>query len=264
MAQEPARWRVVAFSGRQVVPPRTTYCWDNRHRRPATAAVAQLTLEGRLHYRDLDGREHVVMPGQLLLFNHHEPTSYHLSTPRSETYVCAWCVMDGAGLVEHVNDLRRRFGSIHDARRTGLQHALRRLLDGAQRRDPLPHTEAVHRFVLDLFRHCEAAHIRDQTPVQRAVEQVRRDPCRPWSLKQVADDHGCTREHFTRVFTATVGQPPGAFLAAARLNRAMELLTQSNLPLSDVAEQAGYAALHTMTRQIRAATGQSPASLRTR
>lgn len=261
MAGEPVRWRVTGFDARQTLSPRAAYHWDN-HRRPAPAAVAQLTLQGRLHYRDQQGIEHVVGPDRLLLFNHCESTSYFLPAQRTETYRCAWCVLVGAGLVEQVNDVRRRFGSIHDAKRTGLHHAMRRLLDAARAPDPLTQTEGVHRFVLDLFRLCEEAHLREQTPVRRAVEVIRRDPCRPWSLKQVADDHGCTREHLTRVFTDTVGEPPGAYLAAARLARALELITQSALPLPAVAAQSGYAALHTMARHVRAATGQSPSALR--
>jgi len=259
------QWRVRLCADDEIVSPRARYDFDNLKRQPPRATVAQLTLEGRLIYTDFDGVEHDVLPMQLMLFNHGEPTRYHLPPRRDYVYRCAWVQMQGIGLAEHLNDIRRRIGSILSLETTGLSRPFRSLQQVAARRDRLSSVEtveAVHRFMLELLRCSEDTRTRALTPVQHAVERLRAEPTRPWSLKRLASEHGCSREHLIRVFRQVTGHAPGAFLAEARLHRAVELLENTRLSLDVVAQQSGYATTRTMARCVRVATGQSPTRLR--
>ncbi|MCC6681436.1 MAG: AraC family transcriptional regulator [Phycisphaeraceae bacterium] len=258
-------WLVGPFMTDQIVRPRATYGYDNRDRSPAGTVVAQLTLEGKLQFEDTEGRQHIVGPGQLLLFAYGEPTSYQLPDKRQGIYRCAWCCLEGPGLLERINEHRRQFGSMADTGRSALRRCFDRLLTLAQQRDQhtlLEQDEAVHRFVMELDKAGEKSRAANLTPVEAAVGRLLREPCRPWSLKDVAAEHGCTREHLTRVFHQTTGQPPAAYLSKARLNRAIDLLSHTDLPLSEVARQSGYASLHTMARHVRTTTGGPPGALR--
>ena len=259
-----ALWRVTAF-GEQTVPPRRAYWWDNRFQTPVGQCVVQATLAGNIVYRDPEG-EHRVGAGQLMLFEYGESSAYGLARPSDSSYVCRWINLAGAGLSEHLRALRARHGSIVDlGEQQELIEEMRRLALMAR---PLATegltdvSHAVHRFVMRLFEHVGRRLAQSQTPVQRAIEQLVRTPTRPWSLKEVANSHGISREHLTRVFQETVGQPPAAHLAAARLRRALYLIRQTDLPLRAVAEQAGFASVHTMARQVRRETGRSPSALR--
>lgn len=259
-----ALWRIVAF-GQQTVPPRRAYWWENRARTPVGQCVVQATLAGRAIYRDLSG-DHPVGTNQLMLFEFGEPSAYGLVQPEDRPYVCEWLNLAGAGIGEHLRALRGRHGSVIDAGENGaLIDELRHLASLARPLTTVGLTDvshALHHFVMRLYEHADHRLAQSQTPVQRAIEQLVRTPNRPWSLKEVADRHGISREHLTRVFQETVGEPPAAHLAASRLRRALHLIRQTDLPLYAVAEQAGFASVHTMARQVRRETGRAPSALR--
>lgn len=259
-------WRVSAF-GRQRVPPGRPYWFDNADRTPAGSVVLQVTLGGRMVLRDARG-EHAVGPGQLVTFTYGEPTSYGLPAPSDEPYVCQWVNLEGAGLPEHLAVFRRMHGPVIDlGPGRPLLHEMDELMSLAAPRisaGDVDVANAVHRLVMHLFHHAERSVRETLTPVERAVEELLRHPTRPWSLKQVADRYGISREHLSRVFHQRVGRTPAAFLGQARLDHALRLLEQTDLPMAAIAEQAGYASVHTMARQVRQATGCAPTMLRDR
>ena len=131
-------------------------------------------------------------------------------------------------------------------------------------RDAVAMAGALHTFALLLFADQRQAHARSQSPVERAVDDLLRSPTSPWSLKQLAERHGVSREHLTRTFHQRLGEAPGTYLAKIRRERALALLSQTVLPVAEVARQAGYASTHTMARQVRLLTGLSPRTLRRR
>jgi transcriptional regulator GlxA family with amidase domain len=46
------------------------------------------------------------------------------------------------------------------------------------------------------------------------------------------------------------------------VQRVLDLLRDTDLPVQSIAEQTGFASLHTLSRQVRAATGHGPGSYR--
>lgn len=212
-------WRITAF-GQQTVPPRRAYWWDNRNRAPTGSCVVQASIAGQIVYRD-DRERRTVGPGQLMLFAYGEPSAYGLEHPSDQPYACEWLTLTGAGIGEHLLALRRRHGSVIDLDGNGdLLDEMRRLTATARPLTTVGLTDAshaVHHFVMRLYEQADRHLAQSQSPVQQAIEQLVRAPTRPWSLKEVADRHGISREHLTRVFQQTVGQPPAAHLNAARL-----------------------------------------------
>ena len=257
-------WHVTS-TGRQRVAPGKPYWFDNQHRTPSDNVVAQVSLAGSIVYRDPQG-EHLVRAGTLLLFKYGEASSYGLPRPSSEAYECQWLNLRGAGLRRHIDTLRQEHGSILSLERGGTLHRdiaqLSTMAIPGQNTSTRDMALAVHRFVINLYAHAERQLDEALSPVQRAVQQLLREPTRPWSLKQLAQEYNCSREHLTRVFHESVGQSPAAYLAQARLRKAMQLLTETSLPLADVAEQAGFAHVHTLARQVRQATGKPPSAHR--
>ena len=257
-------WRVTA-AGRQRVAVGRRYWFDNRSRQPAGSVVVQATLQGRILFRHKE-REQTVEAGDLLLFNWGEPSSYGQPTPLAEPYVCEWVQLSGAGLVEHLAVLRRRHGSVlRMGNDTAMLIELCTLAAVAQ---PLASTgsvdaaHAVHRFVMRLFEFAQQRREQQLAPVERAVEQMLRTPTLPWSLSLWAEQFDCSREHLSRVFRQRIGKPPAEWIAAARLRQAMQLLTTTELSVSAIARQCGYLSVHTLARQVRAATGKAPTAMR--
>ena len=68
--------------------------------------------------------------------------------------------------------------------------------------------------------------------------------------------------HFLRAFKATTGVTPHQWLLRARLRNAAEQLATTNLPVTDVALEVGFADLSNFTRTFRAEFGASPRQYR--
>lgn len=262
-------WQAPSF-GRQRVPSGRPYWWTNRPRRPEGTVVVQVTLEGEAVLEDEAGA-HVAPAGAVMLFVYGEPTAYGRPNVHGPAYACQWVHLRGAGLIEHIGALRRRHGPVLQLagadRLVVEMDELTARVDPASTRhsdDPVVIAEAVHGFVMRLFELSQQSLRQAARPVDWAVEQMMRQATRPWSLKQFADHYGVSREHLSRVFRARTGQTPHAWLAAARLRHALRLLRDADVPLRQVAAQAGYGSAHHLARCIRTATGSAPTALRRR
>jgi AraC-like DNA-binding protein len=254
-------WRRDGF-GRERHLPGVGYWFENRLRDRQTV-VLQYAVSGSIRYRDQAGRQHTVAAGQGLLFMHGEDTAYGLARDASEPFVTEFVSLCGAGLREHWALLRREGSILAAEEMAGTLPLLRRLIGRPAGGEPALEVAAeVHGLVLALVAARSRARAQAQSPVERAVDDLLRSPTGPGSLKTLAERHGVSREHLSRCFRARVGVSPGPYLAQERLARALDLLRQTALPVVEVARQAGFASTHTLARQVRAATGCSPRSLR--
>ncbi len=262
-------WRVASFGLHQRTPAGHRYWWENGSRDPAGTVVVQVTHAGEIAYHP-DRRSPAgdpVRPGSILLFTYGEDTAYGLREPLPAPYICSWVTLSGAGLRQHADTLCERYGC---RREVGVDHPLFReleelieLAEPARAAPPTTIAAAVHTLVMHLFEQAEESWRLGLPPVQQAIDAILRQPHLVSSLDAVAQRFGCAREHLSRSFRDRVGQPAMGFVADAKRRRALRLLRDSGLPLADVARQAGFATPRTMTRQLRAATGQNPSRLRT-
>lgn len=78
----------------------------------------------------------------------------------------------------------------------------------------------------------------------------------------LASHAGYTRSHFTRLFTAHTGLSPKSYVMNARLALAKELLRNTSLLISQVAERSGYGDPYQFSRSFRKSTGISPSRYR--
>jgi transcriptional regulator of acetoin/glycerol metabolism len=81
-------------------------------------------------------------------------------------------------------------------------------------------------------------------------------------LKTLAATAELSLYHFARTFKQSEGTTPHAFLLERRLAKARELLTDSNLSLSEVALAVGFADQSHLTRRFREIAGVSPGQFR--
>ncbi|HVW50524.1 MAG TPA: AraC family transcriptional regulator [Trinickia sp.] len=68
--------------------------------------------------------------------------------------------------------------------------------------------------------------------------------------------------HLSRMFRASFGMPPHAWIAGRRAELARQLLRTTLLPLDEIAERAGYADASHFSHRFRAAVGASPLAYR--
>ncbi len=257
-------WRVGGF-GDDYYPPSSVWYWENAHRGPSSHCFFQMITKGEGLYTD-DHERTVVPAGSAMLFAYGERSTYGKSPGSTKGLHTKWVGLLGLGVQEHWASLRKRHGSVIDIRgNEQITSGMDRLHELAAPRgtnDPVEMAAAAHDFVMALFRHAHDVRYAVQSPVERAVEQLLRNPTVGWSLKEVAAEHQVSREHLTRVFTKRVGKPPGQVLNEARLRRALHLLRNTALPVYEVARQSGFASAHTMARRVKQETNMSPMSVR--
>jgi AraC-like DNA-binding protein len=81
-------------------------------------------------------------------------------------------------------------------------------------------------------------------------------------LAAASDVAGLSRFHFLRVFRRTLGVTPHQHLVRARLRRAARLLAASDLPVTEIAYECGFADLSNFVRSFHRAAGRSPGAFR--
>jgi transcriptional regulator GlxA family with amidase domain len=106
-----------------------------------------------------------------------------------------------------------------------------------------------------------AARPRDRR-VERALRALEADPRRRWTLAELAKLVGASRSSLAKLFTAEVGDTPGAWLARHRLELARDMLQTSDVKLAEVAERVGYASEFALSRAFKRHFGISPARFR--
>lgn len=70
--------------------------------------------------------------------------------------------------------------------------------------------------------------------------------------------------HFSRQFRATFGEPPHRYLQRRRVERAMELLRETELTVTEVCFDVGFNSLGTFSRTFHEVVGESPSAYRAR
>ena len=83
-----------------------------------------------------------------------------------------------------------------------------------------------------------------------------------WPVRRLARVSGVSEAHFARSFKQAFGVPPHRYLLTRRIERAMTLLRETDLPITEIAFRTGWGSLGTFGRTFRDVTGQSPGAVR--
>ncbi|WEK43910.1 MAG: AraC family transcriptional regulator [Candidatus Sphingomonas colombiensis] len=98
----------------------------------------------------------------------------------------------------------------------------------------------------------------------RAKDHMDAAPHEEWPVSRLARVSGASEAHFARSFRDAFGIPPHRYLLTRRVERAAALLRDTDLPVTEIAFQTGWASLGTFGRTFRDVTGESPGELRRR
>jgi transcriptional regulator GlxA family with amidase domain len=85
-----------------------------------------------------------------------------------------------------------------------------------------------------------------------------------WPVRRLARVSGVSEAHFARSFKQAFGVPPHRYLLTRRIERAVTLLRDTELPITEIAFQTGWGSLGTFGRTFRDITGDHPSAVRTR
>lgn len=96
----------------------------------------------------------------------------------------------------------------------------------------------------------------------RARDHMDRHYAKPMDVPELARVALMSEAHFIRAFRAAFGETPHRYLQRRRVERAMSLLTQTDLPIMDVCLDVGFTSLGTFGRTFRDIAGKTPTQFR--
>ncbi len=85
-----------------------------------------------------------------------------------------------------------------------------------------------------------------------------------WPVLRLAQVSHVSEAHFSRSFKEAFGVPPHRYLLTRRIERAVALLRDTELGITDIAFQTGWKSLGTFGRIFRDVTGETPSAARAR
>ena len=95
-----------------------------------------------------------------------------------------------------------------------------------------------------------------------ALGAIHRDSGHDWTVEELARACSLSRSAFAARFVARVGKPPATYLAHVRLDTATDLLRDTSLPVSLIAENVGYTSEAAFSRAFKHRYGTPPARWR--
>lgn len=100
--------------------------------------------------------------------------------------------------------------------------------------------------------------------IATALKLIDDAPTEPWTLKTLAARAHIEPTYFVRLFRASVGLPPMAYLTRRRLELATSLLRRDNLPVGNVGTMSGWLDVNYFSRCFRQHFGMTPTKYRDR
>ncbi len=98
----------------------------------------------------------------------------------------------------------------------------------------------------------------------RARDAMDRDYAKPLDIPTLARIAFVSEAHFIRTFRATFGETPNRYLQRRRVERAMFLLRETDLSVTEVCLEVGFTSLGTFGRLFQEVVGESPTAYRER
>jgi len=98
--------------------------------------------------------------------------------------------------------------------------------------------------------------------IRRVADHIRAHLQRPITLGELAGVLRLSKGHFCRSFKGAFGQTPHTYIMSERLELAMDKMSSSQLPLSQIAASCGFADQAHFARRFRRKTDVTPSQWR--
>jgi transcriptional regulator GlxA family with amidase domain len=100
--------------------------------------------------------------------------------------------------------------------------------------------------------------------VRQAIRLMKENAAGPLSHEELAAMTGTSARYLNILFKAHTGYSIKTYLARVRVERACQLLAESTMNVSQIAETLGYADIYFFSKQFKQFKGESPSRYRSR
>lgn len=98
---------------------------------------------------------------------------------------------------------------------------------------------------------------------RRAMSLIERSLDRPLEIHALAREVGISHNQLTRIFRANLDETVIGYIRRRRVERAVHLLTATDLPIGTIAARVGIPDAHAFNKTVRAIAGRAPRDFRT-
>lgn len=98
--------------------------------------------------------------------------------------------------------------------------------------------------------------------VMRIAARIRESPGDVPAVAEMAREVGYSPDHFARIFREVLNLSPRDYIVQQRVHRAQQLLLESALSVTQIADALGYESVYFFSRQFKEKTGLSPSTYR--
>ena len=98
--------------------------------------------------------------------------------------------------------------------------------------------------------------------VSKALNLLHERPAHPWTLDSLADEVALSRAAFAKRFKSLVGQSMFQYLTSLRMQKAQDLLRNTELPVYEIATRSGYESELAFTRTFKKHNDKTPKQFR--
>ncbi|MHC4873809.1 MAG: AraC family transcriptional regulator [Planctomycetota bacterium] len=114
----------------------------------------------------------------------------------------------------------------------------------------------------DEFSSLTGLELEQSKAIDLLCSEINNFPERKFNINDFADEMHCTPDHFIRMFKRFKGITPVKFIIKARITRACQLLSFSNLDIGQIANKLGYTDQYFFSKQFKSITGVPPREFR--
>jgi AraC-like DNA-binding protein len=107
-----------------------------------------------------------------------------------------------------------------------------------------------------------AQHLRDLALLRRVRDRIDREYAQPLDVEALARGVNISAGHLSREFRQAYGESPYSYLMTRRIERAMALLRQGDLSVTEVCFAVGCSSLGTFSTRFTELVGMAPSAYR--
>ncbi|MCT8139950.1 AraC family transcriptional regulator [Anaerobacillus sp. CMMVII] len=254
---------VVGWENRETVD----YYWDGLHRNDTGTYVFQYTLSGSgiLEYDNIKYR---LKSGEAFIVDIPSSHTYYLPDD-SERWEFVYITLQGQEALKCWRYLRELLGPVFQIQADSelIQLLMRIYRDVAERKvsDIYISSAKAYEFIMECYRFGKSKALAiNELPeaISKGVFYIRTHYEKQISVEDIAEYVGFSKYYFIKKFKEHMHMPPLQYLTKTRMEQAFRLLTQTELPIKEIAEKVGYTDANYFHKVFKKAVGISAGQFR--
>lgn len=246
------------------------YRWNGRTRTDGEDTfIFQYTIRGEGCIR-INDKTYSLPPGKAFLVK--VPSDHEYWMPeKSEEWEFMYITLVGESAGACWKEFIERFGHVADfSEQSGIIRLLKQINQEAindEISDRYIASAKAYTFVMALHRYGKG-HIKITEAIpealQRAVRLIEEDLSQPLSLADLSHEAGLSKYYFIDLFQHHFHLTPIQYITKKRMERSMEWLSNSDLPIKEIAILTGYESSNYFSKAFKKSIGESPKEFRER